>query len=397
MTAPQTVLAVHPGAELFGSDRMFLESVIGLREAGLDVVVALPERGPLVPRLQAAGARVVLIPMLVLRKALLRPSGWGTLARDGIRGLVAAHRLLSRVRPAAVYVSTITLPHWPVVARLRRARVVGHVHEAEESINRWVSTAAYLPLAAAHAVIVNSEYSRETLVARLPALAARSTVIHNGVEGPDDPEPPRADLSGPMRVCYVGRLSPRKGPDLLLDAARLLAQAGAPVQITLVGSVFPGNEWYERELRETADALPDGADARFVGFDPDIWPHLAAGDAVIVPSRLDESFGNTAVEGVLALRPVVAGDIRGLREAVGDYASAVLVAPGDARALADALASLRMDWPSLRASVADARTRALARHAPSMYRASIGRAVAEAAGGRAGAPPSAPPHAGDAT
>jgi glycosyltransferase involved in cell wall biosynthesis len=375
MAMPRTVLAVHPGAELFGSDRMFLESVTGLRETGLDVVVALPEHGPLVAAVQAVGARVVLTPMLVLRKALLRPSGWGTLLRDGIQGLVAAHRLLSKVRPDAVYISTITLPHWPIAARWRRTRVVGHVHEAEGSVNRWVNTAAYLPMTAAHTVIVNSEYSREVLGASIPALVARTTVVYNGVESPEEPRPPRAELTGAMRICYVGRLSPRKGPDLVLDAARLLAHEGIPVRVALVGSVFPGNEWYERELRDTADSLPDGVEVEFAGFDPNIWPHLAASDAVVVPSRLDESFGNTAVEGVLALRPVVASDIRGLREAVGGYASATLVAPGDARGLAEALARLRADWTELCGGTADGRSLALARHAPAHYRAAISRTV----------------------
>lgn len=375
MTAP-AVLAVHPGAELFGSDRMFLESIAGLRDAGFDVVVALPARGPLVPAVQAVGARVVLLPMLVLRKALLRPSGWAALARDGVRGFVAARRLLRKVRPAVVYVSTITLPHWPIAARLAGARVVVHVHEAEGSVNRWVNSAAYLPLAAAHAVIVNSRYSRKILGASVPPLLRRATVIRNGVESPEDPEPPRAELTGPTRICYVGRLSPRKGPDLVLEAARLLAQAGSPVQVTLVGSVFPGNEWYERELRDAADALPDAAEVRFAGFDPDIWPHLAGSDVVVVPSRLDESFGNTAVEGVLALRPVIASDITGLREAVGDFPSAQLVAPDDARALADAIARVRTDWSALSGSVADGRWRALVRHAPAHYRAAIARAVA---------------------
>ncbi|QBE50291.1 glycosyltransferase [Leucobacter triazinivorans] len=355
---------------------MFLESIAGLREAGFDVVVALPARGPLVPAVQAIGARVVLLPMLVLRKALLRPSGWAALARDGVRGFVAARRLLRKVRPAVVYVSTITLPHWPIAARLAGARVVAHVHEAEGSVNRWVNTAAYLPLAAAHTVIVNSRYSRAILGASVPPLLQRSTVIHNGVESPRDPEPPRAELTGPTRICYVGRLSPRKGPDLVLDAARLLARDGTPVRVTLLGSVFPGNEWYERELRDAAAALPEEIEVRFAGFDPHIWPHLADSDVVVVPSRLDESFGNTAVEGVLALRPVIASDIAGLREAVGTYPTAHLVAPGDAAALAEALARVRGDWAVLRERAADGRARALARHAPEQYRRAIGRAAA---------------------
>lgn len=371
----QTVLAVHSGADLFGSDRMFLESVIGLCDAGHDVVVALPHTGPLVPELQAAGARVVVLPMLVLRRALLRPTGWLSLARDGVQGFVAARRLLSRVRPTAVYVSTITLPHWPVTARMFRARVSAHVHEAEGHVNRLINAATYASLAAAHTVIVNSDYARQVLGASLPGVLPRSEVIYNGVSSPADPAPPRATMSGPLRLCYVGRLSPRKGPDLVIEAARLLAQEGCEVTVSLVGSVYPGTEWFERELRAQAASLPDGAEVVFEGFSSNVWPHVADADIAVVPSRLNESFGNTAVEGVLALRPVVASDNSGLREAVGQYATARLVTPDSARELADACKEVRADWETVCAQVTTSRTRALARHAPERYRAAVSHAV----------------------
>ena len=77
------VLVTHPSAELYGSDRMLAESVHGLVDAGTDVVVALPSRGPLVPLLEAAGATVVGTSVPVLRKSSLRPAGALRLAVDG--------------------------------------------------------------------------------------------------------------------------------------------------------------------------------------------------------------------------------------------------------------------------------------------------------------------------
>ena len=142
-TPSETYIVAHPGAELFGSDRMMLETVRGLTESGARVVVALPENGPLVPAVRAAGADVVILPMLVLRKALLRPSGWLTLIRNTLRGAGAAWRLLSRVRPTAVYTSTITIPQSPLIARLRRIPSLTHVHEAEASASRIVNLALY--------------------------------------------------------------------------------------------------------------------------------------------------------------------------------------------------------------------------------------------------------------
>lgn len=365
----KTVLLVHPGAEMFGSDRMLLESATGLVEAGARVVVALPSTGLLVAPLREAGAEVVILPMLVLRKVLLTPRGLPRLFRDMFRGLGAAWRLIGRVRPDAVYVSTIIIPQWPLVARLRGTRAVSHVHEAEASGSTLVNRLLYAPHLASTRTLVNSRFSLDTIRRSLPTLADRTRVVANGVASPEHPAPPRSRLDGPLRVLYVGRLSPRKGPDLVIDAAAALQAAGTPVEVTLLGAVFEGYEWFERDLRARADET--GVPVTFAGFHPDIWPFLAEADVLVVPSRVDEPFGNTAVEGVLGLRPVIASDSSGLREAAGGYATAQLVAPDDADAIATALAEVRTRWDDHVAGVAASRDEALRRHAPAVYRAGV--------------------------
>ncbi|NYF30279.1 MULTISPECIES: glycosyltransferase [unclassified Microbacterium] len=364
-----TVLLVHPGAEMFGSDRMLLESAIGLAESGVRVVVALPSSGLLVNELRAAGAEVVILPMLVLRKVLLTPRGLPRLFRDTFRGLGAAWRLIGRLRPDVVYVSTIIIPEWPLIARLRGVRTVSHVHEAEASGNRIVNALLYSPHLASHQTLVNSRFSLDTIRTALPALARRSHVVYNGVASPPHPLSPRPRTEGPLRVLYIGRLSPRKGPDLVIAAASRLHSAGRAVEVTLLGAVFEGYEWFERDLR--AQASEAGVTVDFAGFHTDIWPFLEKADVLLVPSRVDEPFGNTAVEGVLALRPVIASDSSGLREAAGGYGTARLVAAGDAEAIASALTDIDARWDEIVSTVADSRAEALRRHAPQVYRSSI--------------------------
>lgn len=368
-SAPHTALLVHPGAEMFGSDRMLLESAIGLVESGARVVVALPSNGLLVSELRAAGAEVVIVPMLVLRKVLLTPRGLPRLFRDTFRGLGAAWRLIGRVRPDVVYVSTIIIPQWPLVAKLRRTRSVSHVHEAEASGNTIVNSILYSPHLASERTLVNSQFSLQTIKHALPALAGRAHVVYNGVASPPQPVSPRPRIEHALRVLYVGRLSPRKGPDLVIEAASRLRQKGRTVEVTLLGAVFEGYEWFEGELREQAAVA--GVTVNFAGFHTDIWPFLTEADVLIVPSRMDEPFGNTAVEGVLALRPVVASDSSGLREAAGGYATAQLVTPGDADSIAAALTDITSRWDEMVSTVADSRAEALRRHAPSVYRKSI--------------------------
>jgi glycosyltransferase involved in cell wall biosynthesis len=371
ISSAPTVLAVHPGAELFGSDRMFAESVAGFRGDGAHVVVSLPEEGPLADDLRALGAEVEISPTLVLRKALLAPRAWPTLIRDAWRGWRNASRIIRRTSPDAVYVSTITMPLWPVVARLRGTRVITHVHEAEHSGARLVNIGLYAPHLAAHELIVNSRFSLQTIESSIRRLAHRSRVVYNGVAGPAEVTSPRPAVDDELRVCYLGRLSPRKGPDLILDAVGAIATDGRRYRIDVVGTAFRGYEWYEHDLRAAAGRLPDTVEVRFHGFQPDIWPYVADADVLVVPSRLDEPFGNTAVEGILAHRPVIVSDTSGPREAAGGYETAQLVSPNDAAAVADALTTVRETWGQLAAAVGASAERAHARHAPAIYRRSV--------------------------
>ncbi|WP_394280181.1 glycosyltransferase family 4 protein [Microbacterium sp.] len=379
MTAPWTVLAAHPGAELFGSDRMLRESVAGFLEGGARVVVAVPTDGPLIDELRALGAEVVIAPGLVLRKALLRPSGWLRLLRDSLRGIGSAWRILRRVRPDAVYVSTITVPLWPLVARVRGIPTISHVHEAEASASPALNRLLYVPHMLSREVLVNSRFSQATIRRALPRLAPRTEVVLNGVAGPTQPEPPRVDPAGPLRVLYMGRLSPRKGPDLVISAAELLARDGVRVDVTLVGDVFPGYEWFGDELRRQASAASAHVSVRFAGFQPDVWSYVAAADIVVVPSRIDEPFGNTAVEAVLGMRPVIVADTSGLREAADNYTTARMVPVDEPAAISAQLRAISESWAAMRADVAGSRAEALRRHAPESYRAAVRRHVERAA------------------
>ena len=140
----------------------------------------------------------------------------------------------------------------------------------------------------------------------------------------------------PLRCVVVGRLSPRKGTMVALEAVARLRAGGADARLDVCGSVFPGYEWFEAELRERAGRADLAGAVAFHGYVSPTRPLLEAADVVLVPS-FGESFGNVAVEGMLAGRPVVACDGLGLGEVLsGAPRTGRLVPPGDADALARA-------------------------------------------------------------
>ena len=217
----------NPSADLYGSDRMMLESVRGLVGLGWRVVVTCSDAGPLLLPLQTAGAEIRIEPVPVLRKSMLNPKGVITLLSQAVRSVPRMRRMLRDERPDVVLVNTLTIPLWLLVGRLARRPVVVHVHEAERSLARPKRLALTAPLALAAMVIYNSEIEPAG-VRTAPAGASRPDPGHpqrRARAGPGQSgsaEPRR----GPFRLVYIGRLSPRKGVDLILTAARQLTDDG---------------------------------------------------------------------------------------------------------------------------------------------------------------------------
>ncbi len=144
-TTQRRILIAHPSAELYGSDRVALESARACAEAGWAVDVTLTDHGPLVGLLEEAGCRVSVQAAPVLRKSYLSPVGLLRFAVETLRCTPAMIRLLRRSRPDVVYVSTVTVPWWLVLARLGRKRVICHVHEAEDAVPKAIRVALAAP------------------------------------------------------------------------------------------------------------------------------------------------------------------------------------------------------------------------------------------------------------
>jgi glycosyltransferase involved in cell wall biosynthesis len=305
----------------------------------------------------------------------------GLLVTEILQGLWTGSRLLLRLRPDMLYVNTVTVPLWILLGWSFRLPVIAHVHEAESMVPAMVRTILYAPLNLATGIVANSRYSTEIMALTFPGLQSKTTILYNGVSGPKWTTPCRRDLGGTLRIVYIGRLSPRKGIDVLIDALGILHQEGIEASLEVVGAVVPGHEFYEEQLQRAIADKGLSEVVHFHGFDPDIWPHLERADVAVVPSRGDEPFGNTAVEALLAARPLVVSDTSGLREAASGYSSAVFVEPGNANKLAEALHQVSDNWHSMREAACENAASALARNSTDHYRTALASVINDSLSG----------------
>ncbi|MGP7960303.1 glycosyltransferase [Sanguibacter sp. A247] len=376
------LFVAHPSADVYGSDLQLIEFVLAAREDAWEVTVTVPGPGPLVARLEEAGAQVIVDARTpVLRKSALTPVGLVRLAGAMLRSIVTGSALLRRLRPTVVAVNTVTIPSWLVAARLTRTPALCYVHEAEDGVSRILRRGLAAPLRLARTILVNSQSSAGVLTDVDSGLGRRLTIVHNGVPDAGAPAPLRSRRPGdPAHLTLVARLSPRKGVDVALDAVGILRAAGRDVTLDVCGTPFAGYEPFEAELRARA-AQPDLAGAVHLrGYVSPTRPALDAADIVLVPSR-QEPFGNTAVEALLAGRPLVASATQGLTEIVTPGVTGLQARPGDPADLARAIAEL-LDDPARAARLAAAgRDEAVDRFGIARYRAAA-RAVLNATADR---------------
>jgi len=144
---------------------------------------------------------------------------------------------------------------------------------------------------------------------------------------------------GPLRVLFVGNITPRKGVDTLIDG---LAAADGDAELTVVGK--PVDEEY---VARCHDRVADHGLERRVEFtggidDASLAAAFREHHLLAVPSRY-EGYGIAYLEGMGFGLPAVASRAGGATDIVSDGTNGFLVKPGDAAAVADAITSLAAD------------------------------------------------------
>lgn len=381
VSGPLTVLVANPSADVYGSDLQLLDSVSGFIAQSWRVVVAVGEDGPLVEMLRSRGAEVEIVGSPVVRRANMSVKGMAQLLFSSPRALLDLRRVIKRVHPDLVYVNTMTLPWWLLVARVSSVPSLCHVHEAEDKDGQIVLTALTAPLLLANSIVANSRASVEAITRFVPRLRRRVSLVYNGIVPPPADQVLAHWSGGPFRLAAVCRLSPRKAPDVALEAVAILRAEGRDVQIDICGTAFEGYEWFLKQLEQRARRPDLVGSVTFSGYVSPIWPALAAAHAVVAPS-LREPFGNAVVEAQMARRPVVASAALGHLETVIDGQTGLLVPAGDPAALAAAVAKL-MDDRDLAEHLADeGQRRALREFSVARYHAQLVALISRLAIGR---------------
>lgn len=350
---PRRPLVLLSSLELGGAERVtvsFLRRLAGHGVKAQVCTVASREDPCLVAELREAGVarhdlagRRLADPRVLPRLLrLLRRERIGLVHAHGQDAsiLAAAARPLSRV-PLVLTRHVLEEPAGDWRRRLRArlalaaARRADAVVAVSQAVADWLARAAARPRGVLRVIPngVDLERFRPCVPGRAAALREELGV------GPDDP-----------LVLVPAVLREGKGHEVLLAALPQIRSRLPGVRVAFAGGG-------EREAELRAQARLHGDAVLFLGPRHDIPDLLAACDLVVLPSRA-EALPTALLEAAAAGRPVVATRVGGAVEVVEDGRTGLLVPPGDADALASAVAALLSDRDRSRALGEAARRRA---------------------------------------
>lgn len=236
------------------------------------------------------------------------------------------------------------------LGRLMGMRIVLHHHGAEfipffrkssprmQALVRWMIRSADIN-------IVLGELWRTFLIEEVGVANDRVVVRFNAANDVETTGQ-RVD-SNPWRFLIMANLSPRKGVGELLEAVAQLAQAGAPVELTVAG----GGQ-VER-YSELAKTLGIADRCVFTGWIEGEAVHqlLLSHGAMVLPSY-QEGLPMSIIEALSARLPVVATPVGSIPELLDNEVTCLFVEPGNVGEIAAGLRRIASD-PALRQTLAD--------------------------------------------
>jgi D-inositol-3-phosphate glycosyltransferase len=207
--------------------------------------------------------------------------------------------------------------------------------------------------AAAQALIANTDSEAASLVSLYDACPDTVHVVNPGVDlftftPGTGQKAAREKIGTPVDalvVTFVGRIQPHKGPEVLIRAASELVKHSPHMRpqliVNIIGGASGANTEEVERLKELSTWLNIDDVIHFAPPVPraDLVHWYRAADLVCVPSY-SESFGLVALEAQACGTPVVATAIGGLRTAVADGISGVLVDGHDPKAWSSVFARL---------------------------------------------------------
>ncbi len=344
------VLQVIPALDAGGAERTAVDVARAVVAAGGSAWIATAG-GRLAGEAEAAGAKLITGPYDTKNPLTI----WRNAARLA--------DLIRRERIAIVHARS-RAPAWSAYLAARRTGIAfvatyHGIYNARGALKRFYNSI----MARGDAVIANSKFTADHVFSQHGVDREKLHVIPRGIDinafTPENVTPERVEAirkqwglkSGKPVIVMPGRLTRWNGQLVFVEALARLPNRD--FEAVMAGDAQE-RDAYVDELRAAVDRLDLGQMVRIPGHCSDMPAAFMAADVIVTPSIEPEAFGRVAVEAQAMQRPIVASKLGAQTETIADGVTGFLFPPGDADALAKAIAGALALTADRRKAIGDA-------------------------------------------
>jgi glycosyltransferase involved in cell wall biosynthesis len=337
----KNILYIQPYASHVGGvDSVLLQLVQGLDKNSFRPFVVLPGPSPYVEKYQGAGAIVLFCTLAVFGKPTDKMYYIRNLI-NLIKSIMALIKIVKEYSIDIIHSHKMELIGGNIVGKLLRIPTLQTVHELPRKPLAAYKFIGYLNHLFNDRVIVLCD--RSNVMFQWGKLRSRKLIkIYNGINIPPKNENKGTGLREELGitenekvVITVARLSPMKGIEYLIKAAKLLQATNPEIKFVIVGDVaFDSERSYKEDLLHftSSNGLTN---VHFLGLRRDVPDLLCQSDLFVLPSVYD-IFPTVILEAMCAELPVIATDVGGVPEIVTKE-TGLIIPPKDELALQEAI------------------------------------------------------------
>lgn len=224
-----------------------------------------------------------------------------------------------------------------VIAALSRRAAVRHVEVLHGDADQYYKLARLIARCCDGFLVPSTRIER-----RLREIVGPDVPVALAPPGVEDCNPPARGAAGPLRVCFVGRLSPEKNVGTILEAVAELQHEGEAMSLVLAGGGA-----LESKVRDCTERL-GLLDTELLGPIPraKVGEVYARSDVLVLASDY-EGFPVVVAEAMTAGLVPVCTRVSGCEDAIDQGVDGLLYEPGDRAALVTHLRALAADRPRL--------------------------------------------------
>ncbi len=320
----KTILYFHQSAELYGSDKTLLQLVIGMSKKGHKVIVIVPEEGPLTGEFQNFNIKYIVSPVLKLSRDMFTLKKLSLFVYHFFSSTKTIRRETKNLNIDCIHSNTLAVLLGAFYAKLFRIKHLWHVHEIIQHPKLFHHIYSFLLKNFSYNIVFNSKATSDHW--KIKKSKTLQHIVYNGIENPnklfttDEIKAFRKKKlninSKSTVITLIGRISRLKGHQLLLRAFENACKGRNDCVLLYIGEPPNGQEHFQVELEQLIESSPKKDSVRILPHQKNINKIYAITDIVVVPSTEPESFGMTALEAMIAEKPVIAAGHGGLLEII---------------------------------------------------------------------------------